>query len=256
MNKKIVIAVFILAAALLLLDQLGVPLPGRDSAAERLVAKNVAVRGGSEAWAKVKTLRLSGSMGLGQGLTAPYTLEQQRPDKMRLEFEFNGARSVQTVDGVQGWKLAPFRGASEPEPMNEIELRETAASGSPGLLFDYKSQGHQIELQGDTTVDGKETQKLKVTLANGAVRWLYLEEETGLELKLEAMRTIAGRDQLVETYYREWRNAGDLKIPSRQESRIQGTEAWNELTVEKIEINPSLNLDRFAKPETAISSGA
>lgn len=245
-----------MAAALLLLDQFGVSLPGRDSAAERLVARNVAVRGGSEAWAKVQTLRLSGSMGLGQGLTAPYTLEQQRPDKMRLEFEFNGARSVQTVDGAQGWKLAPFRGASEPQPMSEVELRETAASGSPGLLFDYKSQGHIIELQGTETVEGKDATKLKVTLANGAVRWLYLEKESGLELKLEAIRTIAGRNQLVETYYREWKNSGELMIPSRQESRVQGTEVWNELTVEKIEINPALNLTRFAKPDAAPSSGA
>lgn len=256
MNVKIVVAVLLFAVALVALDHFDVPLPGRDSAAERLVTHNLVVRGGADAWADVKTLRLTGSMELGQGLEAPYILEQSRPDKMRLEFVFDGATTIQIVNGDQGWKLAPFVGRSDAEPMTTLELRETAASGSPGLLLDYKELGHQVVLLGDAEVEGNEAKKLEVTLANGAVRWLYIDAKTGLELKLEAIRTIAGRDQLVETYYREWRNSGELMFPSRQQSRVVGKEQWNWLTVDQIEVNPQLNDSRFGKPMPAVELGA
>lgn len=256
MKTKLIIALPLVVAVLLLLDHLGVPLPGRDSAAERLVARNLVVRGGADAWSKVESLRLTGTMDLGQGLQAPYVLEQKRPDKMRLEFEFDGETIVQTVDGDKGWKFAPFQGQLEPVLMTEVELRETAASGSPGLLFDYEKLGHEIELLGLDEVEGKEALKLKITLASGAVRWLYLDSQTGLDLKLEAMRNIAGRDQLVETFYRGWHNSGELSIPNRQLSRVGGKDEWNMLTVDKVEVNPVLDDSRFTKPVLNVGLGA
>ena len=83
-------------------------------AVDALIARNIAARGGADAWRAVSSLRLTGQMDLGQGMHVPYVLEQKRPGKMCLEFVFDGETAVQCADGNSGWKLAPFRGRRRP----------------------------------------------------------------------------------------------------------------------------------------------
>ena len=67
------------------------PASGFAETVDELVAKNTAARGGAAAWQAVSSLQLSGRMDVGKGMSVPYVLEQKRPDKMRLEFVFDGA---------------------------------------------------------------------------------------------------------------------------------------------------------------------
>jgi hypothetical protein len=190
-------------------------------------------------------------MDVGQGMLVPYVLEQKRPDKTRLEFVFDGETAVQCYDGTNGWKLVPFRGRRTPEPMSEEERGEAADSADLyGLLFDYAARGHTVELVGNEPVEGRDTYKLKVTLPGGSVRWLYLDAETGLEVKLDSLRRLAGRERRVETFYREWQAADGLLIPRRQETRTEGQGDLHVLTVESVLVNPPLEDSRFAMPAT------
>ncbi|KGJ91580.1 hypothetical protein [Thalassotalea sp. ND16A] len=220
----------------------------------KLVARNIEARGGAEAWRAVETLRLTGKMDLGQGMIVPYVVEQKRPGKMRLEYIFNGETAVQSSDANDktGWKIMPFRGRTAPEPMTEQELRETGDSADPyGLLFDYADRGIDLELQGRSAVAGRDAFKLKVTLPQGAVRWLYLDAETALEVKLEALRTLAGRELRVETIYFDWQEVEGLLISRRQETRTDGDTEWHFLTVDGVNVNPLLDHSRFEMPVLA-----
>jgi hypothetical protein len=225
---------------------------GRARAVNDLVDRNVAARGGDEAWRAVSSLRLTGQMDLGQGMRVPYVLEQKRPGKMRLEFVFDGETTVQSSDSKTGWKVVPFRGRTAPEPMTERELRETADSADLyGLLFDYGARGLAVELMGREPVGGRDAFKLKVTLPRGGVRWVYLDAETALEVKLEALRTVDGRERRVETFYHDWRAADGLLIARRQETQTEGAKESHLLTVETVQVNPPLDDSRFAMPATA-----
>jgi len=218
-------------------------------AVSELIKRNLNARGGASAWEAVSSLKLSGRMDVGQGMNLPYVLEQKRPDKMRLEFVFDGETAVQAFDGKTGWKLLPFLGRRNPEPMTEAELRETADSADLyGLLFDYDDRGHVVELMGHEPVKGRDTLKLKVTLPGGAVRWVYLDAETALEVKVEALRKLAGRERLVETFYHDWQAAESLLIVGRQETQTEGNKEWHFLTVESVQVNPPLDDARFAMP--------
>jgi hypothetical protein len=220
-----------------------------------LVARNVEARGGAEAWAAVRSLRLAGQMDLGQEMVVPYELVQKRPGKMCLDFEFDGETTTQCTDGNVGWKLAPFRGRSTPEPMTEVEYRETADSADPyGLLYDYAARNHDVELVGQEQIDGRDTYKLQVTLPKGGVRWLYIDAETALEVKLEAIRTVLRREYLVETVYSEWQSTNGLLIPGRQETRTKGDEESHFITVDSVTVNPLLDDARFRMPVTLNAS--
>jgi hypothetical protein len=252
-TKTILAAVLALCVVtLLVLFWSDTPL-GRARAVRSAVAQNVAARGGDEAWRDVSSLRLTGQMDVGQGMLVPYVLEQKRPNKMRLEFVFDGETAVQCTDGNAGWKVVPFRGRTAPEPMTEEELRETADSADLyGVLFDYAARGHAVEPLGREPVEGRDALKLKVTLPGGAVRWVYVDAESGLEVKVEALRTVGGRERRVETFYHDWQATEEgLLIARRQETRTEGDNQLHLLTVETVVVNPPLDDSRFAMPAGA-----
>jgi len=222
-----------------------------------LVARNVEARGGAEVWQGVSSLRLAGEMDLGQGLAVPYVLEQKRPGKMCFEFVFDGDTSTQCADGEQGWKVVPFRGPGAPEPMTEAELRETVDSADPyGPLYDYSARGHDVTLVGEESLGGRNAFKLKVTLPSGGVRWLYLDAESALEVKLESMRKVGGRDRRVETLYSDWQEADGLLIARRQDTTTEGDTESHFLTVTKVNVNPPIDDLRFAMPVAAVDAPA
>jgi hypothetical protein len=256
MSKKLFSVALLLilgGVALYLISPLDYVFPERKEARliDQLVERNLDARGGASAWEAVSTLQLSGRIDVGQGVNLPYVLEQQRPGKMRLEFVFDGETAVQAFDGKVGWKLLPYLGRKFPEPMSETEVR--AAEGTSdiyGLLFDYEARGHKLELLGQESVAGRDAYKLKVTLPGGSVRWVYLDAETALEIKVEAERTIAGRAHLVETFYQDWQETDGLLIARRQETQTEGDKESHFFTVERVKVNPAIADDRFTMPAT------
>ena len=219
-----------------------------------LVERNIVARGGLQAWEKVTALRLTGHMDLGQDMSVPYVLDQKRPGKMCLEFVFNEQTAVQCSDGHSGWKIVPFRGRNTPQPMTKVEFRETADSADLyGLLYNYADRGTDIELVGHEMIEGRDAVKLKLTLEKGGVRWLFLDAETALEIKAQALRRVAGRERLVETLYSDWQKQDGVLIARRQETTTEGDPKSHFLTVESVTINPAIEDSRFTMPAAAAS---
>lgn len=222
-----------------------------------LVAQNIEARGGADTWQAVTSLRVTGQMDLGQGMHVPYVMEQKRPAKMCLEFVFDEETAVQCVDGKSGWKLLPFRGGDEPEAMTEEEYREMAGAVSiDGLLFNSVRQGYKTELVGKEVVAGRSAVKLEVTLPSGVTRWIYIDEETGLDIKLESTRVLRGEERIVETFYYDWQKTDGLLIPRRQESRTRGDDEFHFVTVDSVLTNPPLDDSRFSMPEASAADSS
>lgn len=224
-------------------------------AVANLIDRNIEARGGADKWASVSSLQLKGRIDVGQGMNVPYILEQKRPNKMRLEFVFDGEKSIQAIDGKTGWKLLPFLGRRHPEAMTENELRIAEDSSDPyGLLYKYTERGHAIEIIGRETVSGIDTYKLKVSLPSGDIRWIYLDTETALEVKVEALREVGKRKLRVETFYHDWKDMEGLLIAGRQETQTEGDKQSHFLTVESVQVNPKLDDNHFAMPSTNMAS--
>lgn len=250
------IALGIVAIALATYDGGRLLTNGHGRVVDNLIEKNIAARGGADNWQKIESLRLSGQLDLGQGMHVPYVMEQKRPDRMCFEFEFDGRWATQCVNGDSGWKQLPFRGKPQAEPMSEAELREMKDMASiDGLLFDSARRGHEIEFVGNAQVDGRNAAMLEVRLPNGAVRWVYLDEETGLELKVEAKRTLRGRERRVETYFSDWRETNGILIAYRQDTNTAGEWESHFLTIDNVEINPVIAPDRFGPPAESSGTG-
>jgi len=217
-----------------------------------LVTQNTEARGGADAWQAITSMRLSGLMDLGQELAVPYTLEQKRPSKMCFSFEFADETAVQCVDGDSGWKVLPFRNRRTPEAMTANDLKEAAdLADIDGLLFNYEARGHELTYVGEEVVDSRPAHKLHVQLPRGGERWVYLDQETHLELMVETTRTVGGRQRSVFTKYDDWRDTDGVLIPHFQNTLTEGMADSNFLTVERVTLNPEIDDARFVVPDDA-----
>ena len=229
------------------------PAQANPSAAE-VITKNVAARGGLEAWRAVKTMSLSGRTGAGGNQRAtlqlptqgqatvvtrntdqaplpsrrveevylPFLMELARPRKMRFELQFAGQTALQVYDGVNGWKLRPYLNRLEVEPYTADEMKAASVQSElDGALVDYAAKGTRIELVGTEKVEDRNTYKLKLTLKSGDVTHVWVDAQTFLETKIEGQpRRLDGTYHPVEVYYRDYRNVNGLQIPFVLETRV------------------------------------
>ena len=234
--------------------------------ASQIVEKNVAARGGLSAWHAVQTMVWKGKMGAGattyeavvkgklqtkqrDETYLPYTLEFKRPQKMRLEIQFQGQTSVQVFDGASGWKYRPYLGRSTWDAYSVAEVKQAAAEpGIDGLLIDYAAKGARVELVGTEKVEDQNTYKLKVTLRGGDVRHVWVDSSTFLEVKVEgAPRRLDGKAHNVEVYLRDFRREGSVVIPHVLELHTAGLRRAEKITIESATVNPKLDEARFTK---------
>jgi hypothetical protein len=229
------------------------PAQAKLSAAE-VITKNVAARGGLEAWRAVQTMSLSGKTGAGGNQRAtlhlptqgqatvvtrktdpsplpsrrleevhlPFLMELARPGKMRFELQFAGQTALQVYDGVNGWKLRPYLNRLEVEPYTADEMKVASRQSElDGPLVDYAAKGTRIESDGIEKVEGRDTYKLKLTLKRGDVTHVWVDAQTFLETKIEGQpRRLDGVYHPVEVYYRDYRAVNGLQIPFVLETRV------------------------------------
>ena len=241
--------------------------------AEQVIEKNVAARGGLQAWRAVQTLSMSGKMDAGgnesptrqaQGVRTggvqlpkrpaeqaqlPFRMELKRTRKSRLELDFSGQTAVQVYDGANGWKLRPFLNRHEVEPFTPDEMKAVALqSDLDGPLMDYAAKGTKVELEGTEKVEGNDTYRLKLTFKNGQAQHLWVNAKTFLETKIEGTpRRLDGKYHSVEVYYRDYRPTSGLTMPYVMETKVQGVKQTEKIEIEKVSVNPLVEDSRFAK---------
>jgi hypothetical protein len=261
----------------------------RLSAAE-VVKRHVSARGGGAAWRSVQTLSASGKMDAGTGdsverstrvakgtgtevkrerreiaagnaraaaekqVQLPFKLARQRPNKSRLEIAFAGKTAVQVYDGTNGWKLRPFLNRNDVEPFTPQEAKTEAESDDlSGPLVDSAAKGTQVALEGVEPVEGRAAYKLKLTARDGAVRLVWIDAKTFLDVKVEGLpRRMDGTLHRVFVFQRDFRAVqGGVKIPFLVETVVDGYPQSHKIVLDKVAVNPKLDPATFAKPKAS-----
>lgn len=256
--------------------------------ASEIVSKNVAARGGLQAWRAVQSMSWKGTLGAGGNQRAPlpvmapsksgakiptdprpkdevqlpFLMEMERPRKVRFELQFKGQTAVQVYDGANGWKLRPYLNHLEVEPFTPDESHiASLQSELDGPLVDYAAKGTAIELAGKEKVDDQDTYKLKLTMKDGHSIHVWIDAKTFLEAKIEgAPRRLDGIEHPVEVYYRDYRQVNGLQIPFVLETKVLpvGKPSTREqaiavplerIALEGVEVNPKLDASLFSKPD-------
>ncbi len=212
--------------------------------------------GGVEAWDATSSVKMVGKMSAPNGFEAPFVMMFKSPDKSRLEFTFQGMTGVQAVDGDSAWQVMPFMGKTEAEPMPEDQakiMKEQADFDGP--LVNWKDDGNKIDYEGIEAIEGTDTHKLKVTLANGDVRYYFLDVDAFLPIKATGTATIQGQEATFETTFGDYKQVGGLMLAHSIESKPEGAQGGQVITIETAELNVELSDDQFAMPKAAPADG-
>lgn len=217
---------------------------------EELVAKNIAARGGLARLKSVTTLRLTGSMTAAPGREAPISIEMKRPNKVRLEFSFQGYTGVQAFDGETAWLLLPFRGQDAAERLPEAETAAVRQqSDFDGPLVGFKEKGLDVELVGQESYQDEPAWRLRVSYPDGSSRDIWLDVERCLELKSESRRRFGDEVLVGESLVSDYRDVEGLLVPHGFENGPKGSPERQRLSISRVELNPDIDDARFAMPQ-------
>ena len=216
---------------------------------DEIVARHEAARGGREALAAVRTVRMTGVALAGPGRQAVVRREIARPGRIRTEFAFQGTTGVWAWDGSAGWRVSPLEGVFAPEAMPAEDAVAAAEQADvEGPLVDWRGKGHAVELVGSETLPGGPSHRLKVTLKSGAVRHVWVDAATGLVVRTESMRRLRGREVAVEAIFGDYRKTAGVAFARSVETGVVGRPRRLRIVVEAVEVNPVLDDSRFRMP--------
>jgi hypothetical protein len=257
--------------------------------AEQIVEKNILARGGLAAWKGVQSMTLEGKLDAGKKrqdggnyatlgrtyskaerrayvkqavfgrsneqkdemIQLPFKMELKRPRQSRVEVEFQGKTAVQVYDGANGWKLRPFIGRHQVETFTAEEMKAASQQQElDGPLVDYAAKGTKVALAGTEKVDGRGAYKLALTMKDGAVRNVWIDAQSFLEIKMDGVpRRMDGKARAVSTWFRDYKAVDGLMIPHLVETRVEGVRDGERILVERVALNAALDNTRFAKPD-------
>jgi len=106
-----------------------------------------------------------------------------------------------------------------------------------------------VDLIGKEPVEGSEAYKLKVTMKDGAIRYIYIDAEAYLEIKTEGKRKIRGSEVEGESSIGDYKEVAGMMMPHAVESGAKGSPQKQKLTIDKIEVNVPIDDTRFVMPE-------
>jgi outer membrane lipoprotein-sorting protein len=226
------------------------PLITAAQTADEIVNKALAARGGVEKIKAVQSERVSGRISFTGGLEGTFVLELKRPRKMHIEITVEGQKVIRVYDGKSaGWMINPFAENKDVQLLSDEEMKSISEeSDFDGPLVDYKTKGNQIELLGKEEFDDKPVYRLRLTNKNGDVRFYFFDATTFVLVKWEGIRRIEEKEFPWESIFSDYRDVQGLKYPFQIDQGSPGTEIKQNLTTEKIEIDPQIDDSHFGKP--------
>src|SRR5260370_3495737 len=126
----------------LLLSLRAVATPLNAQSVDSLIAKYVQASGGMARVQALQTLRRTGKFTGNDGFEAVVVQENKRPNSVREEFSLQGMTAINAYDGHNGWKIEPWQGNPDPQPLGEEEMHgnlDDAYFDGPAL--NHKAKG-------------------------------------------------------------------------------------------------------------------
>lgn len=210
--------------------------------AREIVAKNAAARGGLDAWRKVETMVWTGHIESARAPASgmPFTLEQKRRNRTRLQIEAMGEESVRVFDGSRGWKLRQGRGRPDVQPYTPQELSAArTAHGFGGPLIEATDR---LTLEGVDELDGRQAYHLKAGSED-----VWVDARSFLEIRYDRMVDgPAGTPRRVSIEYGDYRSVDGLRIPFL--IRTGNGSTPDRMQIEKVVLNAPLDDAAFSNP--------
>jgi outer membrane lipoprotein-sorting protein len=229
-----------LASATLAAQSTAKPSPGVDD----IVAKNIAAKGGAEKLRGVTSVRTTGHVKSGRGLST-ITVWTRRPNSMRQEMTTDGRTGVTGFDGTTMWAVNPAMGPTAREVTGPAADRaREEAEDFDSVLLDYREKGYTVEV---IPPAAGASPHLRVTKKNGKVQDIYLDPATFLEQRITTEVTQGGKTATVATEFSNYKAVDGMMVPFTIRQSVNG-QVQGEVTYDRVQFNLPLDDGLFRMP--------
>ena len=113
------------------------------------------------------------------------------------------------------------------------------------LRYDVPSHWVRREWRGSYRGQKQIWYLLRLTGRDGQVHHVWVDVESGLDVRTDARRRVDGQERTVWTTYRDWRKVDGLLVPHLLETSVEGVRGTERIVVEKVALNVPLDDARF-----------
>lgn len=216
--------------------------------ADDVVNSAIKAMGGYDKIKSIKTMKISINFEQG-GMKIPISITFKKPNMMYQEVEVQGMKILQGYDGKKGWALNPMSGKKEaeavPEEMNK-QMQQQADFESK--LVDYKKKGYTAELLGKDDMEGTSVFKLKLTKGDD-VTTFFIDAASYLVLKERTKTVYQGKEMEADEILSDYKNVDGYMIAYSREEREVDAEEGQKMTIDKVELNPTVDDTIFTMPK-------
>ncbi len=249
--KKYIAAFFTLVPLLI------VPMtPALAIDANKIISDYYTNTGGKEAWKKLKGVKFIGEINQG-GMKFPFELVNLKGGKQYMKITLQGKTLKQGVfDGNVMWNTNFMTMKAEKADAETTANQKLNNNDFPDGLFNYKENGYKVELQGDETIDGTETYKIKLVkepvTVDGKkeddVSYYYFDTEALVPLVIEAKVNVGpAKGKMSQTKLSDYQEVNGLYFPF---SITQGLKDGPSISmvINKVVLNPKVDDSEFSLP--------
>ena len=219
--------------------------------------------GGMENWGKLEGIQMSAKVNQG-GMEIPLEITQLKNGNQMTVINFQGLELKQGVfDGEVLWNTNFQTQKAEKSDQESTDNMKLEAKDFPDAFFNYKEKGYTVELLGKEDLEGTETFKIKLTkkpmtvdgkeVENSSVYFFDAENFVPIVIHSE-IRMGPNKGMTSEIKLSDYQEVDGLYFPF---SMIQGIKdgIGQPITMEKIELNPTLDASAFKFPEEITEEG-
>ena len=231
--------------------------------ADEIITNYFENTGGMENWGKLEGIQMSAKVNQG-GMEIPLEITQLKNGNQMTVINFQGLELKQGVfDGEVLWNTNFQTQKAEKSDQESTDNMKLEAKDFPDAFFNYKEKGYTVELLGKEDLEGTETFKIKLTkkpmtvdgkeVENSSVYFFDAENFVPIVIHSE-IRMGPNKGMTSEIKLSDYQEVDGLYFPF---SMVQGIkdDIGQPITMEKIELNPTLDASAFKFPEEITEEG-
>lgn len=186
------------------------------------------------------------------GMEIPVEVYQLKDGKTAVKLTIQGKEITQMAfDGKDVWTTNFMTMKAEKADAETTENTKLYADDFPDPLYNYKTKGYKVELEGKETKEGTECYKLKITkrksksdgVATDDIIYYYIDTENNLPILTESeMKSGPMKGQKATSKMSDYQEVEGIYYPFSLHTYGQ------EMKVKKITLNPTVDEKTFNFP--------
>jgi zinc protease len=210
--------------------------------------------GGKEAWAKLQTMVLTGTVDIPTfGVSGKVEIFAKRPNKILRISNVGDGQFIrkEAFDGQTGWESDPQQGL---KAVTGARLEQAKMEAVFDTDVRLKEVYPDLKVTGRTKIGDRVAYTATAAEPGGKTLTMYLDEQTGLRIAEDT----EGPDEngtVVKTnlLFDDYRSVGNVQVPYR--IRIHAPNVSLEIKIEDVKFNTPVDDAKFAMPSTTADAG-